>query len=195
MDRPSHEKEDDARDEVEPERMDVTSPPPGVEVVCQLPRVNEQLIYRMKKLRVPVQERIRGVQQNAKDRTAIIDRVLSAIAAELAGQGCAAIFAMRQWCVGQFRPALAAKDSAPSRRFLGHGGSGISENDLLDFVAHGICLIQSRPRRGEHHRDLRGSGEIRRSVRVARRLTPENSSRCNRARWSRWSSRSSPAIG
>src|SRR5437764_4352922 len=108
--------------------MDVTSPPPGVEVVCQLPWVNEQLIDRMKKLRVPVQERIRGVQQNAKDRTAIVDSVLSAIAAELAGQGCTAILAMRQRLEEQFRPALEAKGSAPSRRLLRHGSGGISEN-------------------------------------------------------------------
>src|SRR3954471_22883251 len=102
----------------------------------------------MEKFRVPVQERIGGVQQHPKDRTAIVDRMLSALAAKLAGQGCAAILAMRERLRGQFRTALEPKDSAPPRRLLGHGSGGISQNDLLEFVAHEIRVILSRPRRG-----------------------------------------------
>src|SRR5436309_10629995 len=107
----------------------------------------------MEKFRVPIQERIGGVQQHAKDRTAIVDRMLSALAAKLAAQGCAAILAMRERLRGQFRPAFESKDSAPSWRLLGHGSGGISENDLFEFVAHEIRVILSRPRPDARHRD------------------------------------------
>jgi hypothetical protein len=63
--------------------------------------------------------------------------------AVLASPGRAAIFAMRQWLLGQFRPAPATKDSASSRRLLGRGRNGISQDNLFEFVAHGVRAIPS----------------------------------------------------
>ena len=180
-----HEKENDAGDEVEAKRMHIAGATPGVEVVRQLPRANQELVHRMEKFRVPVQEGIRGIQHDPKDRTAIVDRMLSALAAELARQ--AARRNSRNGsavCRVQFRPAPEPKDSAPSRRLLGRGRSCISEDNLLGFVAHGMLpVILSRPKHDARHRDLPGPGEIRRRGRVLRRSAPESFWRCNPARW------------
>src|SRR5205809_754790 len=109
--------------------------------------------------------------------------MLSALAAELAGQRCAAILAMRERLWGQLRPAHEPKDAPASRRLLGHGSGGVSENDLLDFVAHRITIILTPPRPDARHRDPRGFGETRRYAAVGRPLILESFWRCNRAHW------------
>src|SRR4051812_2877157 len=156
--------------------------------------MDKQLVHRVEKLRVPVQEGIRGIQQNTKDRAPIINRVLAALGAELARQRRAAILAMRERLFRQFRPPPEAKDSAPSWRLFRNRRRGISQDDLIEFVAHGVRFISLPPRRDGHHRGPPGSGETRRCARVVHRLDPENFSRYDRARWSRPSTHWPPAI-
>src|SRR5204863_2214456 len=127
-------KKSDAGEEIEAKRMNIACAPAGVKVIGQFPGPDQEQTDRFEKLRVPVEEGIRRVNQDPKERSPIVDRMLSALRTELAGQGSAAIFAMGQWLLGQLRSVPATKDAASLWWFFGSCGNGIGEDKLLGFV-------------------------------------------------------------
>ena len=83
--RPCQEEEYDAGQEVQAKWMNVAHAPAGVEVVGQLPRPDQKEAERLEKLCVPIEERVGGINQNAKERSPVVDRMLPAFSAELTG--------------------------------------------------------------------------------------------------------------
>ena len=90
------EEEDDARDEVNAQRMDMAGPLPLDELVRQAPRLEEEKREGLKKALVEIQKRVGRIGQERAKGAVIIDRRLAALRAVGTAQGRATILAMRQ---------------------------------------------------------------------------------------------------
>src|SRR6266513_3016799 len=98
------EKEND-NEQVKSQRMHVTHPATGQELVSQMPGTRNQPYDRCKKLRVPIQKGIENIDNDMAKGAAIIHRVLSALCAERSSHRRPAIFAIGQGWRLRFAPA------------------------------------------------------------------------------------------
>src|SRR5205085_6384588 len=109
------------------QRVDVTRTTPGIEIVSQLPGTCEEHPDGTKKFGVPIEERIGRVDQDAPERSLVIDRVLPALRAILAGQRRAAVLAI---CQDAFAFAFFSPSAQSAPPFFRRVDRGISENEL-----------------------------------------------------------------
>jgi hypothetical protein len=103
-----------------------------LKIVRQLAWSSEQDGDRLEELGVPVEKRIEGIDPDAPQRAAVVDRMLATGGAVLAGERRVTVLAVRER-LGRFS-ALAEK--AAFAACAERVGSGIAKDVLRRFVGH-----------------------------------------------------------
>src|SRR5207249_2081392 len=130
-----------AGEQIETKRMKVANASTGKEFVGQSPRFNDQQADGGEKFRVPVQERIKNIDNHVPERAPIIDRRLPALCAMRTGQFAAAILTMRK---RQRLSIFAPPEPASACSSLGRRDRGIAKDDFCGFVGHGGPRLRKR---------------------------------------------------
>src|SRR4029077_16806039 len=106
----NNKEKENADEQIKSQRMHVTHPATGQELVSQMPGARNQPSDRCKKLRFKIQEGIKSIDNDMAKGAAIIHRVLSALCAKRSGYGRPAIFTIGQGWRLCFTPA---REEAP----------------------------------------------------------------------------------
>jgi len=76
--------------------MHITDTLTSEKVVREPPRFCDEQPERGEKFRVPIQKRIKNIDNHMSKGTPVIDRCLPALPTKVSAQGCAAVLAMRE---------------------------------------------------------------------------------------------------
>jgi hypothetical protein len=126
------EKEKDARDQIDPQRMHMTGALSLDEFIRQAPGLEKEQPEGLKKARVQVEESVGRIREQRTEGPVIIDRRLAALRAERTRQGGAAILAMSQ---RRARLSFAPQPFSPGI-IAELGGRSVAEDQRRRFIGH-----------------------------------------------------------
>lgn len=130
------EKKDDARDEIDAQRMNVAHPFALDEVDRETPRLSEKKPEGLEEALVEIKESIGRIEEEGAKGAPVVDRRLATLCAIRAAQWCATILAMSQRGARFFTRPFGAAPTAQ----LGRGS--VAENEWRRLVGHGRRLSQ-----------------------------------------------------